>query len=235
MVSLHPTLGRSQALADFLSPTYVIAEKSGRKGLFAKLAESFAGSSQPAKVPLRDIEEFFQNERDWSANYSIHLKTTLNAVLTVIHSEKSNENSFEEKLDHIYSCTLLRFPFLKLEIIGQLKHLCTALSMNAPTSYQQETSRIHHQLHSKMADSFLTIQVHCYDRFQTIRSIDVSLFACYSFPTVSGSNRRRTSKRFMRFLLHLGSVSPVLSQRTADAQPTYGIAHQLRERQPQLG
>lgn len=132
MVALHSTLGRSQALADFLSPTYVIAEKTGRKGLFAKLAESFAGSSQPAKVPLRDIEEFFQNERDWSANYSIHLKTTLNAVLTVIHSEK--------------------------KIIGQLKHLCTALSMNAPSSYQQETSRIHHQLHSKMADSFLSIQ-----------------------------------------------------------------------------
>lgn len=92
MVALHSTLGRSQALADFLSPTYVIAEKTGRKGLFAKLAESFAGSSQPTKVPLRDIEEFFQNERDWSANYSIHLKTTLNAVLTVIHSEKSNRN-----------------------------------------------------------------------------------------------------------------------------------------------
>nr|CAH0110101.1 unnamed protein product [Daphnia galeata] len=132
LVSSHPTLGRSQALADFLSPTYVLAEKSGRKGIFAKIAESFAGSSQPVKVPHRDIEEFFQNERDWSANYSVHLKTTLNAVLTVIYSEK--------------------------KIIGQLKHLCTALSMNAPSSYQQETSLIHHRLHSKMADSFLNIQ-----------------------------------------------------------------------------
>lgn len=94
LVSSHPTLGRSQALADFLSPTYVLAEKSGRKGIFAKIAESFAGSSQPVKVPHRDIEEFFQNERDWSANYSVHLKTTLNAVLTVIYSEKSNTISF---------------------------------------------------------------------------------------------------------------------------------------------
>jgi hypothetical protein len=90
LVSSHPILGRSQALADFLSPTYVLAEKSGRKGFFSKIAESFSGSSQPAKVPHRDIEEFFQNERDWSANYSVHLKTTLNAVLTVIYSEKSN-------------------------------------------------------------------------------------------------------------------------------------------------
>ncbi|EFX83147.1 hypothetical protein DAPPUDRAFT_240424 [Daphnia pulex] len=132
LVSSHPILGRSQALADFLSPTYVMAEKSGRKGFFSKIAESFSGSSQPAKVPHRDIEEFFQNERDWSANYSVHLKTTLNAVLTVIYSEK--------------------------KIIGQLKHLCTALSMNAPSCYQQETGLIHHRLHSKMADSFLNIQ-----------------------------------------------------------------------------
>jgi hypothetical protein len=158
LVSSHPTLGRSQALADFLSPTYVLAEKSGRKGIFAKIAESFAGSSQPVKVPHRDIEEFFQNERDWSANYSVHLKTTLNAVLTVIYSEKSNTISFNQKLAHVWTMWVF-FYFSSLEIIGQLKHLCTALSMNAPSSYQQETSLIHHRLHSKMADSFLNIQV----------------------------------------------------------------------------
>ena len=86
----HATLGRAQSLADFVSPSYVTPDKSNRKGILAKLAESFSGSSQPAKVPLRDIEEFFQNERDWSTNYSVHLKTTLDAVLAVIHTEKSN-------------------------------------------------------------------------------------------------------------------------------------------------
>lgn len=90
----HPILGRSQALADFLAPTYSgIPDKSGRKGLFAKLAESFAGSSQPTKVPMHDIEEFFQNERDWANNYAAQLKTVLNAVLTVIHVEKSKSSS----------------------------------------------------------------------------------------------------------------------------------------------
>lgn len=49
--------------------------------------------------------------------------------------------------------------FLCIEIIGQLKHLCTALSMNAPSYHQQETGLIHHRLHSKMADTFLNIQV----------------------------------------------------------------------------
>lgn len=90
LVCSHPILGRSQTLADFLVPTYAgVPDKSGRKSLFAKLAESFAGSSQPSKVPMHDIEEFFQNERDWANNYSAHLKTVLNAVLTVVHVEKS--------------------------------------------------------------------------------------------------------------------------------------------------
>ncbi len=97
----HPTLGRAQTLADFLSPAYVTPDRSHRKGIFAKLAESFSGPSQPAKVPLRDIEEFFQNERDWSTNYSVHLKTTLDAVLTVIHSEKSNRKASGWKVDHV--------------------------------------------------------------------------------------------------------------------------------------
>ena len=83
LVCSHATLGRAQS-------SYVTPDKSNRKGILAKLAESFSGSSQPAKVPLRDIEEFFQNERDWSTNYSVHLKTTLDAVLAVIHTEKSN-------------------------------------------------------------------------------------------------------------------------------------------------
>ena len=113
LVSSHPTLGRSQALADFLSPTYVLAEKSGRKGIFAKIAESFAGSSQPVKVPYRDIEEFFQNERDWSANYSVHLKTTLNAVLTVIYSEKSNTISFYQKLVHVLTMWVFLFFIIR--------------------------------------------------------------------------------------------------------------------------
>ena len=153
----HQSLGRSQFLVDFLSPTYVTPDKSGRKGIFAKLAESFGGSSQPAKVPLRDIEEFFQNERDWSTNYSNQLKTALGAVLTVIHSEKSNRYlMFNRKLDRV-SLIFAVLP-LFLEIIGQLKHLCTALLMNAP-HYEQETGVIHHRLHSKMADSFLNIQV----------------------------------------------------------------------------
>ena len=90
LVCSHATLGRAQSLADFVSPSYVTPDKSNRKGILAKLAESFSGSSQPAKVPLRDIEEFFKNERDWSTNYSVHLKTTLDAVLAVIHTEKSN-------------------------------------------------------------------------------------------------------------------------------------------------
>lgn len=89
LVCSHPTLGRSQALTDILSPTYVTPDKTIRKGIFAKLAESFSGSSQPAKVPLRDIEDFFQNERDWSTNYSVQLKMTLDAVLNVVYSEKS--------------------------------------------------------------------------------------------------------------------------------------------------
>ena len=63
-----------------------------------------------------------------------------------------------------------------VEIIGQLKHLCTALSMNAP-SYQQETGLIHHRLHSKMADSFLSVQVSLPLRVgDRIRSIDVCFF-----------------------------------------------------------
>lgn len=90
MVCSHPTLGRSQVLADVLSPSYITPDKSSRKGIFAKLAESLSGPSQPAKVPLRDIEEFFQNERDWSTNYYFHLKSTLDAVTTVIYTEKSN-------------------------------------------------------------------------------------------------------------------------------------------------
>lgn len=54
------TLGRSQAVADFLSPTYAGGrDGAGRKGIFAKLAESFIG---PQKLPSRDIEDFFQNE-----------------------------------------------------------------------------------------------------------------------------------------------------------------------------
>lgn len=182
MVALHSTLGRSQALADFLSPTYVIAEKTGRKGLFAKLAESFAGSSQPAKVPLRDIEEFFQNERDWSANYSIHLKTTLNAVLTVIHSEKKNHWPTETPVHSSFD----ECP--KFVPAGNEPH---------PSSTPFQNGRF------------------------------VSQY--------TGFDGRRTSERFMRFLLHLGPVPTVLGQRTADAQPTYGITHQLRERQPQLG
>ena len=48
--------------------------------------------------------------------------------------------------------------------------------MNAP-SYQQETGLIHHRLHSKMADSFLSVQVSLPLRVgDRIRSIDVCFF-----------------------------------------------------------
>ena len=44
--------------------------------------------------------------------------------------------------------------------------------MNPPT-YQQETGHIHHQLHSKMADTFLHIQVY--------RLIDYSNYTLKNF------------------------------------------------------
>lgn len=154
-MSCHPLLGRSQALAEFLAPTYAgIPDRTTRKGLFAKLAESFAGSSQPTKMPTHDIEEFFENERDWANNYSAHLKTVLNAVLTVVHVEKS-------KLRHVAtsrSASDYGVSLFGAEITGQLKHLCTALTMSSP-SYPAATSLVHYQLHSKMAESFLSIEV----------------------------------------------------------------------------
>merc|ERR1712071_401507 len=123
------TLGRSQVLADFLNPSFTTPhDKSNRKGIFAKFAENFESKKAPVN---RDIEEFFQNERDWSSSYSTQLKSVLNSVLAVIYAEK--------------------------KITGQLKHLCTALSMNTPSC--EETSLINHQLHSQMGQSFLNIQV----------------------------------------------------------------------------
>jgi len=136
IVCAHPSLGRSQVLADFLNPSYTTPhDKSNRKGIFAKFAENFETKKAPVN---RDIEEFFQNERDWSSNYSTQLRLVLNSVLTVIHSEK--------------------------KITGQLKHLCTALSMNTPSC--EETSLINHQLHSQMGLSFLGIKDVIDDRMQ---------------------------------------------------------------------
>ena len=144
----HPSLGRSQVLADFLDPSYSTPhDKSNRKGIFAKFAENFETKKAPVN---RDIEEFFQNERDWSSNYSTQLKLVLNSVLTVIHAEKSNQSTLFIIIDYLCLTCLS-------EITGQLKHLCTALSMNTPTC--EETSLINHQLHSQMGLSFLSIKV----------------------------------------------------------------------------
>ena len=88
IVCAHSTLGRSQVLADFLNPSYTTPhDKSNRKGIFAKFAENFESKKAPVN---RDIEEFFQNERDWSSSYSTQLKSVLNSVLAVIYAEKSN-------------------------------------------------------------------------------------------------------------------------------------------------
>ena len=171
----HPVLGRSQALADFLSPNFSSRmDRTGRKGILAKIAEGWMGPASQ-RVPVHDIEDFFQNERDWSYNYSNQLKTVLGAVLNVIHAEKSNHPNRQMPISWfslivllitvVLSCFICwcgsiitgLFLFLYTEITGQLKHLCTALSMNTPASH--ETGFVNQQLLSKMADSFLNIQV----------------------------------------------------------------------------
>lgn len=86
LVCIHPTLGRNQILSDFLSTAFTsLSDKVARKGIFAKFAESF----ETRKTSHKDIEDFFQNERDWVANYSVNLKAVANNISTVVNCKKS--------------------------------------------------------------------------------------------------------------------------------------------------
>ena len=90
-------------MSEFFSPSYTPPQdKQGRWKIFSRLAQTF----ETKKTANRDIEDFFENERQWSNNYLINLKLVLSQVQTVAQCQRSKST----KPHVLFNPLMIKFP-----------------------------------------------------------------------------------------------------------------------------
>ncbi|XP_074645289.1 sorting nexin-32-like [Tubulanus polymorphus] len=124
LVITHWAFGKDKTLDDFLTCTESLNTAKVKKGIFGRLTSSI---DQARKFSRKDIDDYFQKERDWLATYSQYL-----------HEASRNFNK------NVYATLRLSIAY---------SHLATAMSLGA-SSYADENSAFINKLCAKLGEAY---------------------------------------------------------------------------------
>ncbi|KAI4892766.1 hypothetical protein NFI96_032339 [Prochilodus magdalenae] len=80
-VAAHPTLSTSKPLSSFLNSSESPGKQRGKKGIFNRLSQAM---EEMRKEGHKDVDEFFQSERDSSTNLTVQFKVCTEKFLDVV-------------------------------------------------------------------------------------------------------------------------------------------------------